>query len=265
MAADKRKSLVMAQRLKELRTDKGLSHESLSKALKQKYEIDISVDSLKNYEVSKTDHVKAFKNEGMRVEYLRCLADFYGVSADYILGNINDPCRSPSAIDELGFSESVVEWFRNNLVTADNSQEYCAGMNAILESALFRSIIYRLIEYMASVKAREIFHMICRNSHGDQTIRKQTIRKIISDNVYSDAINRCLLGNDFACDIDVWELPTAAEFLQEAIVSDFSELYASRVSREFTLFLQVLEDLALKDLIDESESKKLDTYSRDIE
>lgn len=86
MAVDKSKSLIMAQRLKELRNEKGLSHESLRKALMEKYEIDISVDSLKNYEVSKVPHVKAYKNDGMRVEYLRCLADFYNVSADYILG-----------------------------------------------------------------------------------------------------------------------------------------------------------------------------------
>lgn len=86
MAVDKSKSLIMAQRLKELRNENGLSHESLRKALMEKYEIDISVDSLKNYEVSKTPHVKAYKNDGMRVEYLRCLADFYNVSADYILG-----------------------------------------------------------------------------------------------------------------------------------------------------------------------------------
>ena len=86
MAADKSKSLIMAQRLKALRTEKGLSHESLRKALMEKYEIDISVDSLKNYEVSKVPHAKAYKNEGMRVEYLRCLAEFYGVSADYLLG-----------------------------------------------------------------------------------------------------------------------------------------------------------------------------------
>ena len=89
MAKDKSTSLLMAQRLKELRTAKGLSHESLRKALMDKYEIDISTDSLKNYEVSKADHAKLYKNEGMRVEYLRCLADFFGVSADYILGITN--------------------------------------------------------------------------------------------------------------------------------------------------------------------------------
>ena len=58
----------------------------LSAALYEKYGVKISRDSLMSYEISDPYHSKAGKNKGMRVEYLRCLADFYGVSADYILG-----------------------------------------------------------------------------------------------------------------------------------------------------------------------------------
>lgn len=76
----------MATRLKSLREEKGLSHERLSALLQEKYGIKISKDSLMNYEVSDPYHIKAGKNQGMRIEYLRCLADFYGVSSDYLLG-----------------------------------------------------------------------------------------------------------------------------------------------------------------------------------
>lgn len=86
MSVDKSKSLIMAKRLRELRTEKGLSIEALKTAIMDKYEIEISIDSLKNYEVSTLPHAKVYKNEGMCVKYLRCLADFYGVSADYLLG-----------------------------------------------------------------------------------------------------------------------------------------------------------------------------------
>ncbi len=44
-----------------------------------------------NYEVAEVTHSKAYKNLGMRVEYLRCFADFYGVSTDYLLGIAEDP------------------------------------------------------------------------------------------------------------------------------------------------------------------------------
>lgn len=86
MGFDIEKSFIMAERLKRLREEKGLSHEKLSKALFDQYGVKISSDSLINYEVADADHTKAYKNQGMRVEYLRCLSDFYGVSSDFILG-----------------------------------------------------------------------------------------------------------------------------------------------------------------------------------
>lgn len=109
-------SLIMGQRLKALRNEKGISHETLRKALTEKYEIDISVDSLKNYEVSTAAHSKAYKNNGMKVEYLRCLADFYGVSADYLLGlsDVRSPDTNVSKIMQYtGLSESNVLFLHN--------------------------------------------------------------------------------------------------------------------------------------------------------
>lgn len=100
-------SLLMAQRLAALRKDKGLSHEKLGEELYNRYKGCndaipdgkkrtrkkdsgatrlISKDSLINYEVSDNDHSRAYTNLGMSVEYLCYLADFYGVSTDYLLG-----------------------------------------------------------------------------------------------------------------------------------------------------------------------------------
>lgn len=86
-------SPVLAKRLKELRESRGLTLAGLSKALTEKYGIQISKESLTNYEVVDSFHSKARKNEGMSVKYLRCLADFYGVSTDYLLG-LTDPDNS---------------------------------------------------------------------------------------------------------------------------------------------------------------------------
>lgn len=111
MGFDIEKSFIMAERLKQLREGKGLSHEKLSKALSDQYGVKISSDSLINYEVANADHTKAYKNQGMRVEYLRCLADFYGVSSDYILG-MSDVKTQDSDIKELvaktGLSEDTI-------------------------------------------------------------------------------------------------------------------------------------------------------------
>lgn len=120
-----------------------------------KYGINISVDSLKNYEVSKVPHAKAYKNEGMRVEYLRCLADFYGVSADYILGQISDPCRVPSAIDELGLSEKIVKWLAE--VQSLKRRGIIWNMNPVFENSFFQCLVYSLTDYMDAARAEEIY------------------------------------------------------------------------------------------------------------
>ena len=106
-------SLTMARRLKDLREQRGLSHVSLSAALNEKYGIEISRHSLMNYEVSDPNHSKSYINEGMRVEYLRCLADFYQVSSDYLLGFTKDPSRHPCAADDLGLSIENISYLRD--------------------------------------------------------------------------------------------------------------------------------------------------------
>lgn len=115
-------SLIMANRLKQLRNERNLSHEKLSKALSKLYGVKISPDSLMNYEVADLYHSKAGKNQGMRVEFLRCLADFYGVSTDYLLGA--DVPKSPDVtiqkiIEYTGLSEKTVMTLRawNNVLT----------------------------------------------------------------------------------------------------------------------------------------------------
>lgn len=80
-----------AVRLKKLRTSNNLSHEKLSHELEERYGIKISTDSLKVYEVTNPGSPRYGKIAGMRIEYLLCLADFYNVSADYLLGKTDKP------------------------------------------------------------------------------------------------------------------------------------------------------------------------------
>lgn len=111
MAIDKNKSLLMGKRLKELRESHGFSHESLKNKIYEAYGIEISVDSLKIYEVYKVPHSKAYKNEGMRIEYLRVFSDLYKVSTDYILGltNIQSPdYRIGDIVEITGLTEDNV-------------------------------------------------------------------------------------------------------------------------------------------------------------
>ncbi|MBQ7001513.1 MAG: hypothetical protein IJN67_10800 [Oscillospiraceae bacterium] len=208
MAADKTKSLIMARRLKDLRTEKGLSHESLRKSLMEKYKIDISVDSLKNYEVSKVPHVKAYKNEGMRVEYLRCLADFYGVSADYILGLINDPCRVPSAIDDLGLSEGAVKWLSK--VQEYKSNTVGLHINTVFENPYFQSLVFCIERYIDIAHAEIVYLKIYEQltektsaySHEEFLVKLESaISEIIESRQYNARINKYLQSN-----VHLWHL-----------------------------------------------------------
>lgn len=101
---------VLADRLRELRKEKGLSWDSLAETLKAQYEIQIHRDTLKFYEAKK-GHSKAGNNRAMKAEYLYCLADFYCVSVDYLLGRTDT--RSPDAdikavCEFTGLSERAV-------------------------------------------------------------------------------------------------------------------------------------------------------------
>lgn len=79
---------VTAQRLKELRLERGISSpEKLKKVLEEQTGVSLSRDSLRGYEVQDPKSGKSNScNDGMSAETLRTLAQFYRVSADYILG-----------------------------------------------------------------------------------------------------------------------------------------------------------------------------------
>ncbi|MCI7727893.1 MAG: hypothetical protein MSH58_12305 [Clostridiales bacterium] len=149
-------SFIMAKRLKELREEKKLSHISLSKALKEQYGIDISRDSLMCYEVSDPHHTKAYKNEGMRVEYLRCFSEFYDVSSDYLLGLTDDRNKKPSAVDDLGLSELAVKEI-TTLGHAKGFEDCIPGLNFLIEQGSLLILSALALRLRDSVrKARRI-------------------------------------------------------------------------------------------------------------
>ena len=133
-------SFKMGKRLKEERERKGLSHVGLSNALYERYGVRIAKDSLINYEVCVENHAKSFKNNGMRVEYLRYLADFYGVSTDWLVGlsNVRNPNPSVRSICEvLGLTESSVGVLREWII--ENKDFFGVGkaLNAFLTEGEF--------------------------------------------------------------------------------------------------------------------------------
>ncbi len=112
---DRALSALIGKRLKKLRCEKGLSHEKLSRALSDKYGLKVSSVSLMYFETDEVGNSRFGSNLRMSSEYVRRLADFYGVSADYILGispiKTNNP-KKEAAVRYTGLSEDAVEAVR---------------------------------------------------------------------------------------------------------------------------------------------------------
>lgn len=120
-------SFGLGERLRQLRNEKGLSYPALAAELKKHYDISISKDSLMNYEIAEATHSKAknLPNLGMKLEYLYCLADYYKVSIDWLVGNTD--FRGFSAAEQsaesLGLPESFVS-FVQALSQSDKNGEF---------------------------------------------------------------------------------------------------------------------------------------------
>ena len=128
MSEVKTESKIIAERLSYLRKEANLSFLQLSNTLKERYDISISHDSLKLYEITEY-HSRANANLGMRIEYLNAFADLYGVTTDYLLGRTNDPNPQPCAVDELGLSYKAIEAIKRMKRTGQG----LTGLNNLLE------------------------------------------------------------------------------------------------------------------------------------
>lgn len=137
-------TITLAQRLKELRQNTGLTIHELKSSLKDKYGIDISIESLRNYEVVDQHHTKYGKNEGMNIKYLLCIADFYRVSTDYLLGQTDVPTADTEyqAVETFtGLSHRSIHWLHLN-----REEEKVQILNALMEHTDFRIALSDILE-----------------------------------------------------------------------------------------------------------------------
>ena len=91
--------LSIQEKLKDLRIEKGLSLQELSE------QTGISRASLGNYE---TDDYKEISHKAIIT-----LADFYGVTSDYLLGLTENREQHPFPVDELGLDDETVDLLKS--------------------------------------------------------------------------------------------------------------------------------------------------------
>lgn len=184
---------ILAERLRTLRQDRGLTILGLKAALKEKYGIDISGESLTNYEVKDSNHSKYGKNEGMNVKYLRCLADFYNVSTDYLLGRSNVRTRDEritTLANYTGLSSRAI------FMLHSLSSEQIEVFNLLLDNGLF----WFALEHAADLK--RIYDEPMKDGH--ITVREQSapidrefyigIKKFLIDDSLRKAVELVLKG-----------------------------------------------------------------------
>lgn len=153
---DDNQKIITAQRLKELRNKKNLSHEKLHDELK-KINIDVSVGSLKAYEVTDIYHSKFHSTKGMSIETLYGLAEFYNVSTDYLLGLTDNPTTKAelrTVCDYTGLSRENIE-----VITILKDAGYKHIIESVINDRFFLELINRCgaIEVL-SEKIQEILN-----------------------------------------------------------------------------------------------------------
>lgn len=145
-------SVKIAQRLRSLRESVGLNTEQLSRAIYEKSGVKIGRNSIINYEVGESYNTKTDKNLGMRAEYVIALADFYGVSTDYLLG-LSDVPSNNADIQAAGETTGLTVEAIQHLERMKNmTPELSAVLSVFLENFnlnYFLSLLRSRFQYAA--------------------------------------------------------------------------------------------------------------------
>ena len=195
----------VAVRLKSLRESRKLSHVGLSKELYVKYELKVSKDSLIKYEVSNELHSSFGATKGMALETLYCLADFYDVSIDYILGKAkikSTDVQMQEVNEYTGLSEqsiNLVLSYRNDdfnyLYKPLDLPPYINILNVLFEEKFMTELLKSFGRFLYLVVSESDIQMWdVYKSDVEDRIKKQaiwTLNKEVSDSI--DSIIKTLI------------------------------------------------------------------------
>lgn len=118
-----------SERITEMLAEKGIKQKELAYALRINHANTIS------YWTSKGDNYRQ-----PTIEQFANLADFFGVSVDYLMGLTPDKRRCSSLVDELGLSTEAVD----RLLSIARNPQGRNILNTILESEEFAALIHKI-------------------------------------------------------------------------------------------------------------------------
>ena len=248
-------SILMARRLRELRQKRGLTFEGLRNELLQYTGVDISIESLKNYEVSQENHPRAFRNEGMRAELVRALATYYGVTSDYLLGISDEPDRFSAPTVGLNFSQESAEWLQMKQEDCRKGKSF--DLELFFGYERFRKLLDALNEYLAAIAAANL----CRNLFGMYPPRRSAVRydelREAESNEKMSIIREMVNGGCFGNDLIREKMQLISQLhmiTKESPSGERCEIYTSQdvvdlaQHRVTECFLGMLSNLRITDL-----------------
>lgn len=226
-------SFVVGKRLKELREERLLSHDKLKDQLKEKYGISVSRDSLMAYEISDETRAKADKlpNMGMRSETLYCLADFYGVSLDYLLGKTDIKSSDTdlrSVCEYTGLTEQAVKNIWSFCRSSCDADIFSAArfISEILESPdLYKSMAFTFQAINATASKRynalDIVKKKGKNSQEDQLLLSESEKFISEASEMLERYGRVVVSAEQA---EEYSLMKAKEYMSEVMIAIFENI-----------------------------------------
>lgn len=219
--------VLTAQRLHSLREEKGLTYDKLSTEIHKTCNVSISADSLSNYEVTATDnHAKSKKVLGMKIEFLHALAQYYNVSADFLLG-LTENKTTDKDLDAVcqytGLSESAISQFS----ILQQLWEEAGGLdllNKSIEDVSWLGLMIRLKHFCDAKKA-----YLSAKKQRDEDL----------------ALLQATTGGDIAKEIQIresGEVSISYSPLNMDELRDYMELKEYQLNKFFTVYVTKLSD-----------------------
>ncbi len=127
--------LTMAEKLKDLRTELGMSQTELATA------VQISKGTISNYEND--------DNKSITLEYVQKLADFFKVPVEYLLGLTDNREEALTSVSELGLDDDAVRVLKDKQVN-------CRLLGEIIKHPDFKKFIFDTEVYVDSLASMQI-------------------------------------------------------------------------------------------------------------
>ena len=175
-------SIKFAKRLKELREKKGKTQLQLANEISQQYGVKLSDDSIMYYETIEKHHTKFKKNTGMALKYLWCFADYFEVSVDYLLGNVDYHTTEENqriSCEYTGLSEDVIDFFYSI-----RSSELIGYLNTFLSPSNFTHVPFALYSFAGAIQV-SVFDKLVKETIGSILLEDDEYLKAENIDTYS--------------------------------------------------------------------------------